>query len=209
MKLTLFRLAGLGLAAAFMAGSAPAETLSDAQNQVVACRDIADAQERLACYDSAADALSVAVDIAAQQAIDAPLSTADASSAAGASSGASAASGASMAAAEADPDEKLPFWARLPLNLKKEREEQRKIDKQTGENSNVIEVTVVSIQRNKIGRHFIELSDGQVWRQLDAGGIRVPSKLPAGGKIRKSLLGSPWFEFDEHPHQDFKVKRIE
>lgn len=184
------------LAGVCVAGGLGAPAFADvtgAAQDVIACRDITDDAAKLACYESAAAGLEAALSNPADTAAPAT---------------------APLVADVAEPidqtmaaEAKLPIWARLSRSAQEELAKKADKEDRPPENKE-LQVMVVRIVRNNVGRHYLTLDNGQVWRQTRPGAIDAPSALPAPGRIRQALTGNPWFEFDEHPHDDFKIVRV-
>ena len=149
---------------------------------MVACRSLEDDGAKLACYETAAASLEASLGTAPEEAAE-PI----------------------------DPtilaDAKLPIRARLSRSAQEDLA--RKADKKDRPpQDKELEVMVVKIVRNNVGRHFLTFDNGQVWRESRPEEIDPPSALPAPGRMRSALTGNPWSEFDEHPHDDFKIVRV-
>ena len=171
---------GCGLCA-----GAGAQALDEAARRVSDCRAIPDAVERLACFDSESEALAVVLAEPSAGPAETP-----------------AAPGWADAPAEKAPagtaaDESVPIWARVFPRT------------ESPETPDEIQVTVVRILRNNVGRHFFFTSDGQEWEQVVAEGVRPPEALPAEATISESLFGSPKLTFDDGPSGSYGVRRVE
>lgn len=81
-------------------------------------------------------------------------------------------------------------------------------DKDAVEEPDFFDTEITRIQRNKLGRHFFTTSDGQVWRQVRIEEIRAPSRLPAPAVIRQTLSGAIRIEISE-TDRSYNVYRVE
>jgi len=183
-------MAGAALAACF--GAPALADITGAAEGVLACREVEGDMAKLACYEAAAGVLETAL--------------AHAPVAAAAETAATPEPVDPALAAEA----KLPIWARLSLGAQEEQAKARRqnSDEEQPAETKELEVTVVKIVRNNVGRHYLYFSDGQVWKQSRPEKLEAPSSLPAPATMRRALTGNPWFQFDEHPSSDFKITRV-
>nr|WP_321440462.1 hypothetical protein [uncultured Hyphomonas sp.] len=165
--------------------------VNSAAQDVVDCRSLADDSAKLACFEAAAASLEASLGAAPEQTMEQvePVEQVE------------------QVAPNVAADAKLPIWARLSRSSQEKQAKKAKKKDRPSE-SKELEVTVVKIVRNNIGRHYLTFDNGQVWRQSQPGEIEPPSALPAPGRIRRALVGNPWFEFDEHPTTDFKIIRV-
>lgn len=152
-------------------------TLRGAAGETVACLEIDGADQRLACFETAAGKLSAA------------LTTEDEKPAPPAQPVAPAASGTAPGA-----EDDAPSWARAPA-----------ADSETA--AEEITISVARILRNNVGRHFFITEDGQEWEQTIAERVKAPSSLPATATIEQTLFGSLVLRFEDGPSGSYKVRR--
>lgn len=141
--------------------------------------------ERLACFDETAESLAgvLAEPVADEAETPAAPGWADAPAVKTPATGAES--------------ESVPIWARVfPRSDPPDTPDE-------------IQVTIVRILRNNVGRHFFFTSDGQEWEQVVAEGVRPPEALPAEATISESLFGSPKLTFDAGPTGSYGVRRVE
>lgn len=153
------------LAASTVAVASPAiagKPLDRAVENAIACRTIATAEERLACFDSAADSLAGAKGESARQAASAKENKARKERDSFGLTSATATTGGGEPASGTDFDE---FGVEDVAALRRAREEER---------VNEITAESVSIQYLHGGRVTLTLNNGQVWRQLDSDSTYLP-----------------------------------
>lgn len=206
----------VGCSAALLAlcGSALAQDMRSASEKVVACQDVADSVERLACFEAAALELSVA--LAAPIPPVASAATAPGVQAAAPSEAqvtqsvstptASAAAAAPIQQASTDtsaetdaPQSSLPSW--IPrITFGSDRDVEKEPDE--------FETKLTRIQVNKIGRHFFTTAEGHVWKQKSPEDIRAPSTLPADVVIYQNITGGLRLKIVE-TNRSYPVRRVE
>ncbi len=193
-------LAATGILALAMSGSAIAQQAPSATDQILACQSIADAGEKLACFEAAAEAM--AVEQAAPPAVtQTPAESTIAATPAPTPTQTIAATSAPVATATAEPERRriLPSWIpTVTIGRSDDKEPE----------PSTIEVSVTRIQRNKINRHFFTTSDGHVWEQITPETIRGPESLPAEATLRRMLSGSIRLGFPG-TNRSYPVVRIE
>lgn len=219
MKL-LGKSAGFAVVAASLAIPALAQDMRSASENVVACQDVADAAERLACFESTSAILATLLAAPTPQAAvapEVPVATFPAtpveqavapetSQAEQALVAASATVEAPIQQAEAEtaseteaPKSSLPSW--LP--------------RVTFGNNNDVEkepdefaTKMTRIQANRIGRHFFTTAEGHVWKQKNPEEIRAPKTLPADVVIYQNLTGGLRLKIVE-TKRSYAVTRVE
>ena len=194
---------GLAVMAGLAATPAMAQDMRAASAKIVACQDLADAAERLACFDTAAAELSALMAVPlAEAAVPAPtMPAAPAAPSASESelmqqaavAPAEAAAAAAVAATPpvqqasvdvpAEPESSgsiLPSW--IPrVTFSERRDVEREPDQ--------FETTLTRIQRNNLGRHFFTTAEGHVWKQKGLDKIRAPSTLPTDVVLDRNIMG--------------------
>ncbi|MHA7900822.1 MAG: hypothetical protein ACX94B_13240 [Henriciella sp.] len=197
---------------------AVAQDMRSASEKVVACQNVADASERLACFESAAVELSalLAIPVAetplaptpteagvqtpsaaetqlVQQATTVPAPAPDAGQAP-----IQQAAVATQAESE-DPDSRLPSW--IPrITFGEQKDVVREPDQ--------FETKLTRIQRNDLGRHFFTTAEGHVWKQYSIDRIKAPSKLPTEVVLDKNMVGGIRITILE-TNERIRVTRIE
>ncbi len=210
------RVAALSVVVVGLAMPGLAQDLREASEGVVACQTIEDNLEKLACFETAATALSVAlaapVETAEVAPVPAPVQQATVQTpGAQTSSTPEAAAPVQMASAEAAPADAeqpegpprrrlLPSWVpTVSLSIG---------SGDSVDEPDFFETEVTRIQRNNLGRHFFTTSDGQVWRQIQIDEIRAPDALPARATIRQTWSGSIRLEIEDNG-RSYPVNRVE
>lgn len=205
---------------------AGADEVRTEAERLLECRELADAEAKLACYEATANALDDALEalesdevanakadeIDRQEALAAEASAvaeaearaAQAEERARLAEARAAEVEAQQAAAEAQQSEvaqeaRLPMWARVFPRDSADRPKDPK----------VLPITVTKIQRNSMGRHFFETSDGQLWRQNSPEEIRPPKSLPAAANVSRTLAGAKWLKFETGGGRATQVRRVE
>ena len=205
--------------------------LNSAAERTAACLEIEDATERLACFETAAQGLSDALE-AGQIREETPAQPVQPEAAAAAPAPEAPAAPVQSADAPAQgqgtgsqKDAALPEWAEAP---EPEPEPQPEPAATPGADSEAdslplwarvfnrdneedkadeISISVVRILRNNAGRHFFITADGQEWEQTFAETVRPPRSLPAQATIKEALFGSPRLSFDNGPSGAYTVRR--
>lgn len=77
----------------------------------------------------------------------------------------------------------------------------------TGDTLDKIEATTSDFGHNNVGKAYVRLDDGAVWRQTDSRKIRLPFKGPITVEIRRGMLGSFMMKV-EGRGQAIRVERI-
>ena len=207
----LFFVAALVAALTGPVAGAQDRDVNSAAERMAACLEIADAAERLACFEAGAATLTQALeeeepaeaDVVAEPTVQPEVAATPAAPEASATEQPAPVQPAPAPvveapapAAPAPEAEPLPEWARVtaPPKAKEGTPDELK-------------VSVVRILRNTAGRHFFVLSDGQEWEQTMKGTVRPPASLPAAATIESSLFGSPRLTFDDGPSGAYKVRR--
>jgi hypothetical protein len=191
--------------------SAPvlAQDLRSASERVVACQSVEDVDEKLACFEAAAQQLSTVLAAPAITTAQTPAETATSSVPAvtspiqQAATTTSTAAPVQQAATEtAQPpsnDSILPSW--IPRVSFGNR---RDVEKEPDE----FATQLTRIQRNNLGRHFFTTAEGHVWRQVEVEDIKAPKSLPADVVLKQNLLGGIQIEILE-TNRSYGVARIE
>ena len=216
---TYEKLAILAVSAAVGTSPAIAQDLRAASEGVVACQSVEDTAERLACFETAAQQLSAALDVPEPQIVQAPAAVAPvppansaaapiqqaavSAPAAPATPGASAAAPVQQASADtADAPgggSILPSW--IPRVTFGSRDD---ADKEPDE----FATQLTRIQRNNLGRHFFTTAEGHVWKQIGIEEIRAPKSLPADVVLHQNVLGGIRIKILE-TDRSYGVARIE
>ena len=186
MNVTPFAiLAALFIASAAAAQSSEAEAVDDA----IACLQIEDAEERLACLEGAAKTLQVTRFVRNEQ-----------------SAAAKQNEKANFGLAAAAIPEQV---AEAPKDFGDEAIADVRRDKD-GKRIKSINAQVVEISLNSMGRATVSLDNGQVWRQLDSD----DKKLHFGkrerlftAKVKRSAFGNYMMTVNEL-HRTIRVRRI-
>ncbi len=170
------------LACVATAGAAPLTGL-------LACRDIADSQPRLACFDREAAALAGPAPPAAAPPAAAPPAAAPP---------APVAAPPAAAAPPARPAARAPATAAAPLNSEQQfgLPERAVAAKEVAAGTRAsdvaaIEARIVSLAAAPDGRMIFTLDNGQAWRQLQAEGDLL-AKPGDTVVVSRALLGSFW-----------------
>lgn len=189
------------------AANVQADPLTEAASDVTECREMANPDARLACYDAAAAPLARALGSAerpasasAAPAVESPdpgRSPPSHSAPASSSEKRTAKQSPASDPSAVDGEAEIPAWATAPHD-----EESR------GEQPDEFTATIVRIVRNNIGRHYFYTDDGAVWMQTQVESIRPPESLPAKGEFRRRLTGNPTIKFDIS-NRSYRVRRIE
>lgn len=178
-----------------------AQDMRSASEKVVACQEIPDSLERLACFETAAAELSTILAAPAPAVIAEPNVPA-APAIAEAATDAPAPIQQAAVDTEADPNvprSSLPSW--IPrITFGSDREVEKEPDKFT--------TTLTRIQRNKLGRHFFTTAEGHVWRQIQIEEIRAPKSLPAEVILSQNIMGGLRLEIVESK-RSYGVLRVE
>ncbi|MEO1252145.1 MAG: hypothetical protein AAFW81_07360 [Pseudomonadota bacterium] len=157
------------LCGALLAGGVSINAAAQTLDDVLECRALADAGDRLACYDDAAGKAAEA----------GALAGAGAASSDGADSARTA-----VAAAPLDP---VAAFGAEELAQKQEAREDK-------EKKKSITANLVGVRFNNAGKYIITLDNGQVWRQTpgDSGELRLRGASPDGVPvtIKRAAFGS-------------------
>ena len=190
-------------------GSATAQDMRTASENVVVCQNVEDASARLDCFEQAAAELSVIMSASMPSpemtAAQAPVTAGDAvqqataPAATTATSTPAAVQQASTSATENIPSSSLPSWIpRISFGGG------RDVEKEPDE----FETKLTRIQANRIGRHFFTTADGHVWRQKKPEEIRAPKKLPADIILYQNITGGIRLKIVE-TNRSYAVQRVE
>ncbi len=208
------KLAMMVVSAAVGTCPAIAQDLRAASEGVVACQTVEDTTERLACFEIAAQQLSVALEAPAPQIVPAPAAVAPGSASDGATApiqqaavsapGPSAAPAPVQQASNATADGPdggsiLPSW--IPRVTFGSRDD---ADKEPDE----FATQLTRIQRNNLGRHFFTTAEGHVWKQIGIEEIKAPKSLPADVVLHQNVLGGIRIKILE-TDRSYGVARIE
>lgn len=178
-------------------GSAAAQDMRTASENVVACQSVEEASARLDCFEKAAADLSALLAAPAPEVVAAPV-------AANPNTPAVPTETTVAAATEAAPEEtikqsSLPSW--IPrITFGSDRDVEKEPDE--------YQTKLTRIQVNRIGRHFFTTSDGQVWRQTNITEIRAPKTLPADITLSQSIMGGIRMKIEE-TNRVYAVARVE
>jgi len=178
-------------------GSATAQDMRAASENVVACQSVEDALERLDCFEKAAADLSVLLSAPASEVVAAPAIASPAVPAVPTET-------AMAPTTETAPEEtikqsSLPSW--IPrITFGSDRDVEKEPDE--------YQTKLTRIQVNRIGRHFFTTSDGQVWRQTNIADIRAPKTLPADITLSQSIMGGIRLKIEE-TNRIYAVARAE
>lgn len=185
-------------------GSASAQDMRTASENVVACQSVEDALERLDCFEQAAAGLSVVLNAPVPEVVAAPAAPSPNLPAAPIETAAVASGTATVAATEAVPEESikqssLPSW--IPrITFGSDRDVEKEPDE--------YQTKLTRIQVNRIGRHFFTTSEGHVWRQKEIGSIRAPKTLPADITLYQNITGGIRLRIEE-TNRIYGVARVE
>lgn len=180
-----------------------AQDMRSASEKVVACQEIPDSLERLACFEAAAAELStiLTAPVPAPAVIAEPsVVTAPAVAEAATDTPAPIQQAAVDVDTESDvPRSSLPAW--IPrITFGSDREVEKEPDE--------FKTTLTRIQRNKLGRHFFTTAEGHVWRQIQIEEIRAPKSLPADVILSQNIMGGLRLEILESK-RSYGVLRVE
>jgi len=198
---------GLVLANCLLGYNVHADDLRSAAGKAVECRSITDPLERLACLDAAAEDLSSNLENIPEPApsanedvaIATPVLPEEPKTPTWAQAPESeAADVAETSNAVNEAEEKRPLWARIVPRGKDETRADRMID-----------ITIVRITRNNIGRYFFHTQKDGVWRQTTPVELLPPDFLPAAATITRSAIGSPRLRFVDPDRRAYRVRRVE
>lgn len=157
-------------------------------DELVACREIADPAERVACYDPLVSRLAgelAAADVAPELApLDSPPEVVERRP---------------EVAPEAEPSApETPGWAQAPAPApEREADAPRSFDG-----------VIVRIVRLNSGRYLFFTEDGAIWEQTQDVRVNLPSSLPARVEFRRRLTGNPMISF-EGTRAGYRVRRIQ
>lgn len=188
-------------------GSAAAQDMRTASENVVACQSVEEASARLDCFEKAAADLSALLAAPAPEMAAAPepvtagepVQQAAVPAAAAATAAPAAVQQASTSTTENIPSSSLPSWIpRITFGSG------RDVEKEPDE----FETKLTRIQANRIGRHFFTTADGHVWRQKKPEEIRAPKKLPADIILYQNVTGGIRLKIVE-TNRSYAVQRVE
>ncbi|MEO0608099.1 MAG: hypothetical protein AAFY82_07690 [Pseudomonadota bacterium] len=198
-------LLSISMAALIVSAPALAQDLRASSEKVVACQNVADSLERLACFEAAAMELSTVltapIAAVAPEATPAPVPQPSAVADAAPSAGVEAPVLAETPSAPAP----VPVATDAPVQQAAATATEAPIERGSllpswmprlrlgGDDAEAdpdeFQTTMTRIQRNKIGRHFFTTEEGYVWRQLQIEPIRAPSSLPAEVILYQNVMG--------------------
>ena len=181
------------IALPIMAVSAQSADKTDL-DAIAACSRIADAAERLACFDAAVAGADDRVgpsptpDSVAPQIASAPAPEP------------APAPSPSPAAVDTAPD-----WAKAPApEVRSESVAARE-----ARTPNEFGILIVKVTRTGAGKLRFYTDNGQVWEQLfDNEDWDLPDTLPAEAKIKRRMIGKPVIQFP-HRNRTYKVRRLQ
>ncbi len=188
-------------------GSAAAQDMRTASENVVACQSVEEASARLDCFEKAAADLSAVLAAPAPEMAAAPepvtagdpVQQAAVPASAAATDAPAAVQQASTSTTENIPSSSLPSWIpRITFGSG------RDVEKEPDE----FETKLTRIQANRIGRHFFTTADGHVWRQKKPEEIRAPKKLPADIILYQNITGGIRLKIVE-TNRSYAVQRVE
>ena len=187
---------GASLLTALSAGAQPSE--EEAIDRTIACREIADDLERLACLDKAADTLAVTRIIREEKVAEEKREEREDFGLAGADREDDEEAVAAPVVADTPDD----FGSEAIPEVRRDREEKR---------LKSITAKVAEIRINPYNKVTLTLDNGQVWRQLssDNKSLGVPSdgKLYTA-RIKRSLMGNYMLTIEELK-RTIRVRRVE
>lgn len=201
---------------ASLALPALAQDVRAASERVVACQDVEDSLERLACFETAASELSAVLSLPEPQVASsaetiqpsAPVAPAEqtvvAETVAPSAPGVAVTSDTPVQQASATtepqaPRATLPSW--IPrVTFGRDRDVEREPDE--------YRTQITRIQVNNIGRHFFTTADGHVWKQSQPGKIRAPKTLPAEVILSQNVMGGLQIKIEE-TSRVYSVQRVE
>lgn len=184
-------------------GSATAQDMRTASENVVACQTVEDALARLECFEQAAADLSAALALPAPAVVAAPAAPSPAVAAAPIETAAVAAEPAATIAPEPTAEENvkqssLPSWVpRITFGSGGDVEKE----------PDQYQTKLTRIQVNNIGRHFFTTSEGHVWRQKKVDDIRAPKTLPADITLSQNITGGIRLKIEE-TNRTYGVSRV-
>lgn len=180
-------------------GSAAAQDMRTASENVVACQNVEEASARLDCFEKAAADLSAVLAAPAPEMAAAPEPAQQAAVPAAATAAPAAVQQASTSTTENIPSSSLPSWIpRITFGSG------RDVEKEPDE----FETKLTRIQANRIGRHFFTTADGHVWRQKKPEEIRAPKTLPADIILYQNITGGIRLKIVE-TNRSYAVQRVE
>nr|WP_070958443.1 hypothetical protein [Hyphomonas sp. Mor2] len=199
------KLAFLAVLTGLVSSPVYAQDLRSASESVVACQNVEDAAQRLACFEAAAEQLSTALAIPPAQIVPAPTATSSAAAVTAPVQQEATTTTAPVQQASTDTaqppnnDSILPSWIpRVSFGSG------RDVEKEPDE----FQTTLTRIQRNNLGRHFFTTAEGHVWRQVEVEDIKAPKSLPADVVLQQNLLGGIEIKILE-TNRSYGVARIE
>lgn len=191
----------LGAMVAGLAFSAQAQSpgVDAAMKEVLACQQIEDSAERLACLDYRLIQLEKAQALAemkGEEAAPETVSTPVATVAETPRSSPSVSQPAKVAVTEPD----VPSWAAAPEQVTKVEEKRREKE------PNEFEITIVRVSKGTYDRFYTD--DGQIWEQLlSEDRVEYPETIPFVATVKKKAWGKPVIQFP-NLKRTYKVKRI-
>jgi len=164
-----------------------AESLIEEAKNTVNCREVSDAENRLACFDGAVKRLADLLNPVTPATVLADTPSPDPESSTVESAAISAGDG-------------IPIWAAAPQYTKEELAQEAR-DK--------FETTIVRITVNKAGSHRFYTEDGAVWKQTQKVKVVPPRSLPAMAELRLKRTGNPTIKFIGISNRSYRVRRVE
>ena len=192
---TFLKLFSIIAAAAMFQNAVAQPSEEQAIDDAIACRDITDDLQRLACLDAAAETLSVTRIIREEAIVEKKREEKE---------------NFGLAGRDDDDDERVADVTETPeefggeylSDARKEREDKR-LKSITGK--------VAEVRVNQFGKVTLTLENGQVWRQLDSDNKRLyfsdDDKLYTA-KVKRSLFGNYMLTVNEMK-RTIRVRRIE
>ena len=182
-------------AGGFAAAAQPSE--DEAIDAAIACRDIQDPMERLACLDAAAETLSVTRIIQEEELAEQEREEREAFGLAGRDRG--------------DKDKTpAPRVAETEEDFGREALPEERRAREDGRLKNIT-AKIAEISVNRFGKVTVTLENGQVWRQLDSDDRRL--LFPKGdrlytARVKRSLFGNYMMTVEELD-RTVRVRRIQ
>jgi pyruvate/2-oxoglutarate dehydrogenase complex dihydrolipoamide acyltransferase (E2) component len=166
-----------GIVTALVATAGQTDELHD---ELVACRDLTSAVERLDCYDAAVDG---------REQPGSPQSTAAATTPAAAEPAATVEPAAAAGAAPAASGAAAATISQEELFGQNSDEVQRTVEEATGsERVDSISAQITRLQQYDYDKVVISLDNGQVWKQIDSSSLRL--RVGDDVAIERAALGS-------------------
>ena len=185
---------GISSLVAFQCAQAQEELIQSATN-VVECKALSSDKLRLACFDSATEAL--------EKIVLASLQTPKVN-----------ANSTTPTLAKKQPNAVVATTPKKETDTKTSAEEQptwaagpRYTEEEVKQDVADFEATIVRITVNAKGRHKFYTDDGAIWEQTQNVRFIAPDALPAKATFNRNYTGNPSISFDVS-RRTYRVKRI-